>query len=659
MSSQRTQTDDPRYLPISAYGLIGDCHTCALVGTNGSIDWYCPPRFDAPAVFCRILDADRGGSFQVCPVGAYSTRRRYLEDTNVLETTFTSESSVLTLTDFMPVHQRREGHRGHDVGTSRRILRRVHADTRDTQVRVRFHPTFDYARADTRIDMLPGSIALAHTEGQYLSLACPGHGLEFHKNTGAGLVADIDLREGQSRWLVLTDCDDPDRAVELPDSPQCDAQLARTTDYWKKWAAICTYHGPYRDLVLRSALTLKLLTYEPTGAIVAAPTTSLPEEMGGVRNWDYRYAWLRDSALILYALLTIGYEDEAADFFEWLQETHKQDPTEEPQVLYGIDGRHEIPESILDNLEGYRASSPVRIGNGAALQTQLDIYGEVLTAAYLYFKMEMAKKGGGGEPGARSLTEDWPLLRGLVARAAALWQEPDNGIWETRGGRQRFLYSALMCWAALDRGIRLAGEHALQAPVDSWTVTRAAIEHAILTDGYDSHLQTFAGILAGGTLDASSLILPRVGFLPPVDPRVQSTVGHIKRQLVRGGLVLRYKSEDGLPGTEGAFLTCTFWLVDVLALSGQVDEAEELFRHAARYVNEVGLLSEEVDVSTGALLGNFPQGFSHMALINSAVNLSKAKRHGPEQYAETEVDRAQKARQPRRPAGTPSTTESE
>jgi GH15 family glucan-1,4-alpha-glucosidase len=445
---------------------------------------------------------------------------------------------------------------------------------------------------------------------------------------------------------VLTEADDPDRIKELPSPGQCEQQLVRTRHYWERWAEQCTYLGPYREEVLRSALTLKLLTYEPTGAIVAAPTTSLPEEIGGVRNWDYRYVWVRDSALILYALMNVGYREEAADFFEWLQEAHHDDPSPDLQVLYSIDGRRDLSESTLDYLQGYRGSRPVRTGNAAAEQLQLDIYGEALTAAYLYFTSGIGKRENGSADVSRQerlIERDWPLLRGLVERAAGRWQEADNGIWEVRGGLQPFLYSRLMCWAALDRGIRLAGEYSLEAPLDRWTETEKAIRQAILDDGYNKDISAFTQAFGSTALDASALLIPRTGFLPATDQRVRSTMDAIASRLTSDGLVYRYRSEDGLPGSEGMFLTCTFWLVDTLALNGRLDEAHELFDRVSGYASDLGLFSEEIDAGSHNLLGNFPQGFTHMAQINAAVNLAKAAKHRAEELPETEAERAKKA----------------
>jgi GH15 family glucan-1,4-alpha-glucosidase len=636
----------PRYKPIRDYAVIGDCHTAALVSRDGSIDWYCPTCFDASAVFCRLLDAARGGYLSVAPVGEFQTERRYLQNTNILETVFAGSQGKVRVTDFMPVHERTEARRGYDVGTSRRVLRLVEALSGGAKVEVCFRPTFNYAQGDTTVGVEKGIGAIAHQNGAFLSLVCPDCELSFQAEGEGGLCAFLTLHPGDRRWLVLTDADDPDCILELPIVAQCEQQLLRTRHYWEKWASQCAYRGSYRDQVLRSALALKLLTYEPTGAIIAAPTTSLPEEIGGVRNWDYRYSWVRDSALILYALMNIGYREEAADFFEWLQETHHNDPSPDLHVLYGIDGRRELPETILGHLEGYECSHPVRVGNAAAQQLQLDIYGEVLTAAYLYF----ASRIGGRERDKsrlptreRLLKHDWPLLHGLVDRAVQRWREPDDGIWEVRGGPQPYLYSRLMCWAAVDRGIRLAKEHSLRAPLHRWESTREAIRQAILTDGFRRDFGAFTQAFGSSSLDASALLIPRTGFLPATDTRMQSTIESIKSKLARDGLVYRYLSKDGLAGGEGAFITCTFWLIDALALSGRIDEAHRFFERVAGCANDLGLFSEEFDNGGDRMLGNFPQGFTHMALINAAINLAKAKKHGAEEYAETEAERAKRA----------------
>lgn len=642
--AQQNVEDYSGYSPLRDYGVIGDCHTTALVSRNGSIDWYCPARFDAPAVFCRILDDKIGGYFKVAPAGKFDTERNYIDSTNILQTIFTIGQSKVRITDFMPIHQRTRDRHGYDVGTSRRILRLVEGLSGDMEMEVFFHPTFDYARGKTAVRVEKGLGLVAWKNGSFISLACPDSELGF--NSDGQLHSTFKMSKGDRRWLVLTDADDPDRISELPTISQCEQQLLRTKRYWEQWASQCTYQGPYREEVLRSALTLKLLTYEPTGAIIAAPTTSLPEEIGGVRNWDYRYAWVRDSALILYALINIGYDEEAADFFEWLQETHQNDPSPDLQVLYGIDGRRNIPEITLEHLDGYESSRPVRVGNAAVDQLQLDIYGEVLTAAYLYFTSKIGtrkKDKGDFSTRERLIKHDWPLLRGLVNRAALRWKKYDDGIWEVRGGPKPFLYSRLMCWAALDRGIRLAKEYSLKAPLDRWNKECESVSRAVLTDGFNKEIGAFTQSFGSSTLDASTLLLPRTGFLPATDERMQSTIESIKSSITRDGLVYRYRSEDGLSGNEGTFTACTFWLVDALALSGRLNEAHDLFERVANCANDLGLFSEEIEPGNDKLLGNFPQGFTHMALINAAINLAKATRHGAEKLAETEADRARRA----------------
>ncbi len=634
MDSMANPPNTP-YLPISDYAIVGDCHSAALIARDGSVDWFCPGRFDAPAVFCRLLDTNKGGYLRTAPTSPFSLERRYRGPTNVLETTFSTQGGRVRATDLMPVHQRIADGPGYDVGTSNRLLRQLECLDGEVEIEVQFKPTFDYARARTDLEPRGNKGAIAHAEARYLTLACPGVNLVAD---GHGRLAGrFRLSAGERRWVVLTHADDPDRAEEALAPVQCEEQLARTLRYWEEWAEKCTYHGRYRPQVLRSVLVLKLLTYEPTGAVVAAPTTSLPENVGGERNWDYRYTWLRDSSLILYALLTVGYDNEAADFIHWLEQTVGSDLTRRPQIMYGIDGQRDLPEQVLDHLDGYRGSRPVRLGNAAADQRQIDIFGEVLRAAALYYQRE------DGNPTRSPSQELWNLLCDLVDRAAERWNESGSGIWEVRGAPQAFLYGKLMCWAALDAGLSIAQEHGLEAPLDRWRETREEIRRAILERGYDSHLGAFAQAFGNSTLDASALMIPRVGLLPPTDPRVRSTVDQIRRHLTQGGLVRRYRTADGLAGGEGTFTLCTFWLIDALALGGQLDEARALFERTLGYANELGLLAEEIDPETSEQLGNFPQGFSHMALIGAAANLAKASRHGPEQRAEPEPERASRA----------------
>jgi GH15 family glucan-1,4-alpha-glucosidase len=632
------------YLPIGDYALIGDCHTAALVSREGSVDWFCPGRFDAPAAFCRILDAQRGGYFQVRPSQLHATRRRYRGQTNVLDTLFQLRDGRLRLTDFMPVDRRKQERRGYDVGTHRQIVRVVEALDGEVEVEVVFKPTFGYAAAETSLELVADRGAIAAGDGRWLTLAAPGWRLEADGQGAARATRRI--AAGERRYLVLTDADSRAAAELALDLADPDRKLEGTLRYWHGWAEECTYRGPYRGQVLRSALVLKLLTYEPTGAIVAAPTTSLPELIGGVRNWDYRYSWLRDASLILFAQMTVGYYDEALDFFRWLRLADERDNTPRPQILYRVDGDPDCRERELDHLEGYRRSRPVRIGNGAADQLQLDIYGEVLNAAAVRFRCGVGIAARAGRLRDRRLRpprpEVWAYLRSLVDQAAAEWRQLDRGIWEVRGGPRQFLYSRLLCWVALDRGIRLARCYGLDAPLGEWTRRRRQIRRAILTHGYNPEVGAFVQSFGSATLDASALVIPRVGFLPPTDPRVLSTVRRVQEQLMRDGLVYRYRAEetdDGLPGGEGAFVICSFWMVDALALAGQVDEAQALFESLIGRANDLGLLSEEVDPATGELLGNFPQGFSHLGLIVSAVNLARARALGAEREATVEAER--------------------
>jgi alpha,alpha-trehalase len=633
-----------RYPRIGDYALIGDCHTAALISRDGSLDWFCPGRFDAPAVFCRVLDADHGGYLKIAPTDSFSVNRRYRGDTNVLETTFSTDRGAVRLTDLMPIHQRSSDHEGYDVGSSRRILRRLDGLDGEVELMVEFKPTFDYARANTLVEICDGQGAIAHADGRFLTLACDG----LHLDAGGDLVSGrVRVAAGEHRWIVASDADNRSDARAALHPAGCQQELEGTLGYWQDWANKCTYQGAHRDLVVRSALVLKLLTYEPSGAIVAAPTTSLPETVGGERNWDYRYTWLRDSSLILYGLLTIGFGDEAADFTHWLEQTVGTDPTRRPQIMYGIDGRHELPEQTLDNLEGYRASRPVRIGNAAAEQRQLDIFGEVLRAAALHYLhgTDVPHEGKTAQSGVRQKPSDesWAVLRDLVDRAADHWGDSGSGIWEVRGGPQPFLYGKLMCWAALDSGLRLAQHFRLDAPVKRWHAVREHIRQTILERGYDERTGAFTQAFGSSTLDATALVIPRIGFLPPTDARVRSTVRQIQQHLSKNGLVYRYRTQDGLAGGEGTFTLCSFWLVDALALGGRLDEARALFERLAGYTNDLGLLAEEIDPVSGEHLGNFPQGFSHLALIGAAVNLAKAARHGMEEQPESEDDRAGRA----------------
>lgn len=617
------------YLPISGYALIGNCHTAALVGIDGSIDFACPGQFDAPAIFCRVLDARRGGSFSIAPAGQFTAERRYRDGTAILETTFQADGFTARITDFMPIGGSDPGAQGKDVDTSHELIRLVEGIQGEGELDLRFHPTFGFAGETTETEVRGSAAVAGRGEGQ---VRLDTAGLELRRDADGAVTGRIPLRQGDRRWLVVSHGLQHDALR----GERCDTLLRDTQQYWERWSSRCSYVGPYREQVLRSAITLKLLTYEPTGAVVAAPTTSLPEWIGGPRNWDYRYTWLRDSALILYALMSVGYEGEAADFMQWLHRTLGDDPTGAPQIMYTIDGGRKIEERELKHLSGYRDSSPVRIGNGAATQTQLDIYGEVMVAADIHFCA--------GDTDADALRAMWPTLRWIANGAAERWREQDEGIWEVRGGPRDFLYSKLLCWAALDRALDLATTHHLPAPLDRWRAERDAIRRAILEQGYDEKMHAFTQSFGSDVLDSSVLLIPRLGFLPATDQRVQGTIEAVRKNLTRNGLVYRYLTPDGLTGGEGTFTLCTYWLVDALALSGKLDEAHAMFERLLGYANDVGLMSEEIDPRDGAMLGNFPQGFSHLSMIQSAVNLATAEAHGAEDSPHSMAGRVRRGR---------------
>jgi alpha,alpha-trehalase len=642
-------SDSGKYLPIREYSLIGDCHTAALISSGGSIDWYCPGRFDNPAVFCRILDANKGGFLEIAPTESCSTSRKYVENSNILTSVLISDNSKLVVKQFMPIRSEEPGGMAKDVTAMFKIVSLVEART-DTEIRVRFKPTFNFAKNQSHFERCPGAV-VASWLGNYLTLWC--RDMEFSLNDNGVAEGILRISQEEKRWIVL-DYKENEKDVQISFSDEeCNTWLNDTQEYWQKWTGKCSYHGPYRNEVLRCALALKLLTYEPSGAVIGAPTTSLPEEIGGERNWDYRYSWLRDSALILYALMTVGYRNEATDFFKWLQLTQKKDPKRIPQIMYKIDGGDSIREATLDNLEGYKKSSPVRIGNAAASQFQLDIFGEVMISANLHYlhNEDDETKESWAEKRA-DCSDIWPILKQLVNEAAQKWRQPDSGIWEIRGELREFLYSRLMCWAALDRGVILARKFDLPAPINSWQDARDEIRSAILSKGYNSTEKAFTQSFGSKALDASALIIPRIGFLPGTDRRVISTIKSIEEKLTNNGYVYRYLTEDGLPGREATFGLCTFWQIDALALGGRQEAAQDLFEKMISSANDVGLLSEELDTKSGAFLGNFPQGISHSGLIGSAVNLSKIAKHGPEEAMENEAQRAGRARDAAREGAT-------
>jgi GH15 family glucan-1,4-alpha-glucosidase len=593
-----------QYPPISDYAIIGDSRTAALVARDGSIDWYCWPAFDHPAVFCRILDARRGGYFQICPTGAFAATRSYLEGTNVLATTFRAAGGTIRVTDLMPVDRP-------NIDAAPTIVRVVEGVAGSVEVELRFRPTFGYARTPTTVTPEPGGARARSEDGTHGWLASP-----VPLEPGADNSARGTTRVSAGQRLIFTfECGKEDRR-DLRVSDDIDSAIDATVRHWRTWAARCEYQGPYRDLVLRSALVLKLLSFDPSGAVVAAPTTSLPEVIGGVRNWDYRYSWLRDSALILEALDLVGYGEEAGRFFDWLRRVWLAN-RDDLRIMYRADGGSIPPERDLDFLAGYMDSRPVRTGNAAANQVQLDVYGEIMEAAHYVYANQHPPS-----------PEIWDVLRSCADRAARDWRELDRGIWEVRGAPHSFLYSRVLCWTALQRAIDLVHQYHLHADVDYWERERDEVKREVLEKGYNPRLKAFTQYAGSDELDASALVIPIVGFLSPTDPRVVSTVEAIRKHLTWDGFLRRYAAPDGVPGHDSPFVLCTFWMVDDLAMAGHTDEATQEFERAISYANDVGLLSEEIDPVHRRLLGNFPQGFSHLGIIRSAYYIANAERLG-------------------------------
>jgi GH15 family glucan-1,4-alpha-glucosidase len=592
------------YLPIAEHGVVGDLHSAALVGTDGTIDWYCPERFDAPAVFAGILDRHRGGFYSIAPVCADAQPKQlYLPNTNVLITRFLAPDGVGEVHDFMPI----------DAGPQR-LMRRVVAVRGAMRFRLELEPRFDYARDTHEVRLDPGQ---ARFISDHATLAFAGPAEVAPERTPGGVCLEFELQAGESHSFVLQ----TGGSVGPLSEEQADALERATADYWRGWLARSTYSGRWREPVHRSALALKLLSYEPTGAIVAAPTTSLPERIGGPRNWDYRFVWVRDFAFSLHALLRLGFVDEAHDVARGLTSLGERDPAESSDgpmlpVLYGIDPRSQLAEEELDHLEGYRGSRPVRIGNAAADQLQLDIYGGLLDALHI------TEQAGS----QRLLPYDaWRAVIRIVDWVCEHWQEPDQGIWEVRNGRRRFTYSRLMCWVALDRAIRIAARRGLPAPLARWTTQRDAIYLWIMDRGWSQRRQAFVQSEDSDVLDASLLLMPLVHFVAPTDPRWLSTLDAIGRELVSDSLVYRYDpgaAPDGLDGDEATFSMCTFWYVECLARAGRLEEAQLAFEMMLTYANHLGLYSEQIGPN-GELLGNFPQAFTHLGLISAAISLDR------------------------------------
>jgi GH15 family glucan-1,4-alpha-glucosidase len=604
-----------RYPSISDHGLIGDQQTAALVTTDGCVDWFCVPRFDGPSVFAALLDADKGGHFRIAPqAGEYVTRQMYQPDSAILITRFMSADGVGEVHDFMPVLT------GRPTGRHR-IVRRVRVNRGTMTFAMDLQPRFDYARAPHTTEVSDAG-AVFRSGDQELTLhtagARGGDPVPLRRH-GAGLQAAWTLSEGESTGVVLESMGGRPRRM----TPGELERLARDTDaYWRRWLDQSTYTGRWRETVARSAMTLKLLTYEPTGAPVAAPTAGLPEQVGGPRNWDYRFTWIRDASFSVYALLGLGYLEEAARFGMWMRErvTEQAGSASGPmKIMYRVDGSSDLTEETLDHLEGWRGSRPVRIGNGAADQLQLDIYGEALDALLH-----------ADDAGLSMAHQGWLAVGEMIDWVCEHWDQPDEGIWETRGGRKNFTYGRFQSWVALDRGIRLAERHGRPADITRWRTERDQVYRQVMERGFRPAIGAFTQHYDTDVLDSSLLLMPLMGFVAPRDPMWLSTLDAMDRELVSDSLVYRYNpgaSPDGLPGAEGTFSLCTFWYVDALARAGRLAEAQLTFEKMHTYANHVGLYSEEIGV-TGEQLGNFPQAFSHLSLINAAINLDYQLDHG-------------------------------
>jgi len=640
------------YQPIDTYGVIGDCHSVVLVAPDGSVDWGCLPDFDSPAIFCRLLDAERGGYFQIAPSDStIPGSQRYLRGSNVLQTRFSGDAGEIVLTDFMPVEtlsawQFRELNNNtwtREDGSCHCLVRIVECIRGEMPITVTLKVSPNYAASPSKVTIVPNGMGAVISGGhQYVGLGIigayrvPSFSMEVSheaEEMHPSVIVHATLQEGERLLFAVGVGRNIKAARRLAEEElherNFDWELAHTLHCWRAWLESCTFQGPYTEWVKRGALVLKMMTYAPTGAIVAAPTTSLPEDPGGVRNWDYRYTWLRDATFTLYALNVLGFTEEAHAFTHWLRRLSYSNG-EDLQIMYGIRGERELAECELTHLSGYRGSRPVRIGNDAVGQKQMDVFGEVLDCIHLF-----RRQGGFERYGEKLEGPLWAMMRLLVEHVCAHWQEPDSGIWEVRGDLRHFIYSKAMCWVALDRGIRAAEQLHLEADLPGWRQVRDQIRTDILAHGYNTEIGAFTQSYDSAALDASSLLLPLVGFIPADDPRMRSTVDRIMERMTdEHGFVYRYLADDGLPGHEGTFTICTFWLVDNLAMQGRVAEARSLFERLLSYAGHLGLFSEEIGTNGTRALGNYPQAYTHIALINSVLNLHRAEMHLAEHHTD-------------------------
>ena len=598
---------------ISEHGLIGDLQTAALVTTGGSIDWFCCPRFDSPSVFGALLDEERGGHFRVRPAhGTYTSKQLYHPDTAILITRFLTEDGVGEVVDLMPVPTTAAATDNH------RIVRMLRCVRGTMSFEIDIAPRFDYGRSPhkTMIEAHGGMFVSENLTLTVHPVREPDDERLAEPRVENGDVhISVGLEAGMVRGLVLESAGGPPREIRLAEFEKL---FDDTVAFWRSWLGASTYTGRWREAVQRSAITLKLMTYAPTGALVAAPTAALPEQVGGERNWDYRYTWVRDSSFSVHALLALGFTGEAAQFGQWLADRFRERAGGDRaplDIMYRVDGASDLVEESLEHWSGYRGSRPVRIGNGAADQIQLDIYGEALDSIYAADQYGLQMGGQG-----------WQALTAVMNWLADNWDQPEEGIWETRGGRQEFTYGRLMCWVAFDRAIRLATKHGRPAPLDRWIAERNRIYEQIMERGWNPERGAFVQHYATEVLDSALLRMPRVGFIAPRDPLWLSTLDAMNAELVADSLVYRYNpsaSPDGLLGSEGTFSLCTFGYVDALARAGRLDEARLIFEKMLTYANHLGLYSEEIAL-TGEQIGNFPQAFTHLALIDAAITLDSA-----------------------------------
>jgi len=590
--------------PIENYGVIGNMRSIALVGVKGSIDFLCYPNFDSPTVFAALLDDEKGGRFQIEPeFKNRRVRQLYFPDTNILLTRFLAEEGVAELTDYMPI--------GNHAAQPNEIIRRLAVIRGTVDFKVRCQPRFDYARCGHTVNVEDRNAIFSPA-----SNACPQLALYSTvalREQSGDVISEFRLRAGENATFVFGGVRAPG---QLPEMEFLEQRFHETARFWKEWIAKSKYKGRWREMVNRSALMLKLLISREHGSLVAAPTFSLPEEIGGVRNWDYRFTWLRDATFTLYALIRLGFVEETEGFIDWLKGRLGDDAERGPlQVMYGIDGRQKLDELTLDHLSGYEHSRPVRVGNAAYQQLQLDIYGEMMDSIYLANKY-----------GDATSYEGWQGVQRMLHWLSTNWQRPDEGLWEVRAGPREFLHSRLMCWVAFDRALRLAQKRSLSAPLEAWQRTRDGIRDDIFTNFWDDELQSFVQSKGTKNLDASVLLMPLMRFISPVDPMWLSTMKAIEARLVEDTLVRRYEAErthvDGIPGGEGSFTACSFWYIECLARAGELQKAQLLFEKLLSYANHLGLYSEQIGPS-GQHLGNFPQAFTHLALISTATYLDR------------------------------------